>query len=133
MKKLRVKDLSVGMVLREISLAKNNLISVQEFREIYTSDRTMLTVEDIYQAYDEEKSWQLLLDFEDLLLEAYHLLRYICLLVNMHSSSKDSIERYLYNRLIPYLDGILINWLIGFSLININIFTYWRRLKISFG
>jgi DNA helicase II / ATP-dependent DNA helicase PcrA len=75
MKRLRVKDLSVGMVLREISLAKNNLISVQEFREIYTGDRTMLTVADIYQAYDEEKARKLLLDFDDLLLEAYHLLK----------------------------------------------------------
>jgi DNA helicase-2/ATP-dependent DNA helicase PcrA len=33
MKKLKVKDLSIGMILREISLAKNNLISVDEFRE----------------------------------------------------------------------------------------------------
>jgi DNA helicase-2/ATP-dependent DNA helicase PcrA len=75
MKKLRVKDLSVGMVLREISLSKNNLIPVKEFREIYTGDRTMLTVADIYQAYDNEKSKKLLLDFEDLLLESYHLLK----------------------------------------------------------
>jgi DNA helicase-2/ATP-dependent DNA helicase PcrA len=75
MKRLRVKDLSVGMVLREISLAKNNLIPVEEFREIYIGDRTMLTVTDIYQAYDEEKSRKLLLDFDDLLVEAYHLLK----------------------------------------------------------
>ena len=39
MKRLRVKDLSVGLMLREISLAKNNLISVEEFREIYTGDQ----------------------------------------------------------------------------------------------
>jgi superfamily I DNA/RNA helicase len=75
MKRLRIKDLSVGLVPREISLAKNNLIPVNEFREIYTGDRTMLTVADIYQAYDEEKSRQLLLDFEDLVLESYHLLK----------------------------------------------------------
>ena len=75
MKKLKVKDLSVGMVLREISLAKNNLIPVKEFREIYTGDRTMQTVAEIYEAYDEEKARKLLLDFDDLLVEAYHLLK----------------------------------------------------------
>ena len=35
MKRLRMKDLTTGMVLREISLAKNNLIDVAEFRELY--------------------------------------------------------------------------------------------------
>jgi DNA helicase II / ATP-dependent DNA helicase PcrA len=75
MKRLKVKDLSVGLVLREISLSKNNLIPVEEFQEIYTGDRTMLTVADIYQAYDEEKSRKLLLDFDDLLVEAYRLLK----------------------------------------------------------
>ena len=35
MKRLRVKELTTGMVLREISLAKNNLIDVAEFRELY--------------------------------------------------------------------------------------------------
>ena len=32
MKHMRLKDLSLGMVLSEISLAKNNLIDVKEFR-----------------------------------------------------------------------------------------------------
>ncbi|MGA2227919.1 MAG: UvrD-helicase domain-containing protein, partial [Syntrophobacteraceae bacterium] len=41
MKDAGIKDLSTGMVLSEISLAKNNLISVQEFRDLYDSDRTM--------------------------------------------------------------------------------------------
>jgi DNA helicase II / ATP-dependent DNA helicase PcrA len=75
MKKLKVKDLSVGLVLREISLAKNNLIPVKEFRELYVGDRTMLTVAEIYQAYDEEKARKLLLDFDDLLVESYRLLK----------------------------------------------------------
>ena len=35
MKRLRVKELTTGMVLREISLAKNNLIDVEEFRALY--------------------------------------------------------------------------------------------------
>ena len=42
MKQLRIKDLSVGMVLREISLSKNNLISVEEFRDLCQGDKTMM-------------------------------------------------------------------------------------------
>ena len=75
MKKLHVKNLSVGMVLREISLAKNNLISVEEFRDLYEGDRTMLKVADVYEAYDEAKSRQLLYDFDDLLVESCKLLK----------------------------------------------------------
>lgn len=74
MKRLRVKDLSIGMVLREISLAKNNLIEVEEFRALYEGDKSMLKVGDIYDAYDLEKSKKFLLDFDDLLVESYRLL-----------------------------------------------------------
>src|SRR5210317_563710 len=74
MKRLRIKDLSIGMVLREISLAKNNLIDVDEFRALYEGDQSMLKVADIYQAYDREKSKKFLLDFDDLLVESYRLL-----------------------------------------------------------
>ena len=75
MKRLKIKDLAVGMVLREISLAKNNLITVEEFVELYVDDRTMLTVAEIYQAYDQEKFRKLLFDFDDLLVEAHRLLK----------------------------------------------------------
>lgn len=75
MKRLRVKDLTVGTVLREISLAKNNIIDPAEFKTLFEGDKTMTKVADIYQAYDEAKENKLLLDFEDLLLEAYYLLR----------------------------------------------------------
>jgi DNA helicase-2/ATP-dependent DNA helicase PcrA len=74
MKKLKVKDLSTGMVLREISLAKNNLISVDEFRSLYEGDKTMQKVADIYQTYDIDKQKKLYLDFDDLLVESYRLL-----------------------------------------------------------
>ena len=74
MKQLRVKDLSIGMVLNEISLSKNNLVTVEEFRELYQEDKTMLKVGDIYEAYDREKSKKLLLDFDDLLFSTYLLL-----------------------------------------------------------
>jgi DNA helicase II / ATP-dependent DNA helicase PcrA len=74
MKRLRVKELTTGMVLREISLAKNNLITVDEFRVLYDEDKTMQRVADIYETYDLEKQKRLFLDFDDLLLETYHLL-----------------------------------------------------------
>jgi DNA helicase-2/ATP-dependent DNA helicase PcrA len=74
MKQLRVKDLSIGMVLREISLAKNNLIDVEEFRALYEGDKSMIKVADIYEAYDREKSKKFLLDFDDLLVKSYRLL-----------------------------------------------------------
>ena len=74
MKRLRIKDLTVGMVLREISLAKNNLIDVAEFRALYDGDKTMQRVGDVYEAYDQEKQKRLLMDFDDLLLEVFRLL-----------------------------------------------------------
>ena len=74
MKKLKVKDLSIGMVLREISLAKNNLIDLDEFRALYEGDQSMLKVADIYEAYDREKSKKFLLDFDDLLVRSFRLL-----------------------------------------------------------
>ena len=74
MKRLRVKDLSIGMVLREISLAKNNLIDVDEFRALYEGDKSMIKVGDVYEAYDRDKSQKYLLDFDDLLVETHRLL-----------------------------------------------------------
>jgi DNA helicase-2/ATP-dependent DNA helicase PcrA len=88
LKQLRVKNVSLGMALREISLAKNNLITADEFRVLYEGDKTMLKVADIYEAYDVEKSKKLLLDFDDLLLEAYKLF-------SSHSAIKDKYsERF---------------------------------------
>ena len=74
MKRLRVKNLTVGTVLREISLAKNNIIDPTEFRALFEGDKTMLKVADIYKAYQDAKDNKMLLDFDDLLLEAYYLL-----------------------------------------------------------
>ena len=75
MKELRIKDLSIGMILREISLAMNNLISVEEFRDLYEGDKTMLRVGDIYQAYSEKKSRKMLMDFDDLLFTTCQILK----------------------------------------------------------
>ena len=74
MQRLKIKDLTVGTVLREISLAKNNLIDHAEFRSLFEGDTTMQKIADIYQAYDEEKNRKLMMDFDDLLIETYHLL-----------------------------------------------------------
>lgn len=74
MKEMKLKDLSVGNVLREISLSKNNLVSVAEFRALYEGDRTMLKVAGVYERYDEEKKKRLLFDFDDLLVETHRLL-----------------------------------------------------------
>ena len=57
-KHLKYKDLAIGMVLREISLAKNNLITVCEFRDLYTGDKTMLKVADVFELYDRRKVFQ---------------------------------------------------------------------------
>jgi len=73
MKRKRL-DISVGTLLREISLAKNNLIDVEEFRSLYESDRNMVKVANIYESYEREKAKKYLLDFDDLLLETYFML-----------------------------------------------------------
>ena len=73
MKRKRL-DISVGMLLREISLAKNNLIGVEEFKALYESDKLMTKVAQVYEGYEKEKSKKFLLDFDDLLLETYNLL-----------------------------------------------------------
>jgi DNA helicase-2/ATP-dependent DNA helicase PcrA len=74
MKHKKMKEISVGTVLREISLAKNNLITVEEFRCLYDNDKTMLKIADIYESYDREKLKKYLMDFDDLLIETYFLL-----------------------------------------------------------
>jgi DNA helicase-2/ATP-dependent DNA helicase PcrA len=91
MQKHRVKDLSTGMVLREISLAKNNLISVEEFMVLHEGDKTMAKIGGIYEAYDRQKSKKLLLDFDDLLFEVYKLL-----------NERDEV-RFKYNQIYNHI------------------------------
>jgi len=75
MKKHRIRTLSPGTILREISLAKNNLISAQVFQEIYLDDPTMEIIGQIYHAYETEKQKNFLLDFNDLIIETCQLLK----------------------------------------------------------
>jgi len=84
MKRLKVKDLTVGTVLREISLAKNNIIDPTEFKTLFEGDKTMIKIADIYWVYDDEKTNKMFLDFDDLLLETYNLLK----------ENKDVREKY---------------------------------------
>lgn len=83
-KKLRYKDLATGMLLREISIAKNNLISSEELKLMYEGDATMVKVAHVYDAYDKEKKKRMLMDFDDLLTEVYNLLH----------TNEDIRERY---------------------------------------
>lgn len=75
MTKLKIRDLSIGMVLTEIRLSKNNLISLDEFTELYQGDTSMLKVASVYKTYEDEKAKKLLMDFDDLLLETIGLLK----------------------------------------------------------
>lgn len=47
LKQLRIKNVSLGMALGEISLAKNNLITVDEFRDLYEGDKIGSRISDI--------------------------------------------------------------------------------------
>ena len=98
MRDLKVKNLSLGMVMQEISLAKNNLISVEEFRALYDGDKTMLKVADVYERYDLEKEKKYLYDFDDLLVRAYRLLS------ENPSIREKYTERYLHLLIDEYQD-----------------------------
>ncbi len=69
MKKKKIRNIPAGLIIREISLAKNNLITADEFRDLYIGDETMQAIADVYQAYETEKRKKLWLDFNDLLFE----------------------------------------------------------------
>jgi len=71
MKKMEIENLSVGAVLREISLAKNNVIPPDEFKILFEGDKTMTLIADIYEAYDTLKAKKMLFDFDDLLIRVH--------------------------------------------------------------
>lgn len=74
-KKIDDGKISPGLALREISLAKAKLIDSEKFCLIHQNDEVMELVGRIYQAYEKEKRQRLYLDFDDLLVEVYGLLR----------------------------------------------------------
>jgi len=75
MRKMKINNLPTGMILREISLAKSNLITVDEFEALYEGDQAMLKVANVFRVYEEEKKKRLFMDFDDLLFETYQLLK----------------------------------------------------------
>ncbi len=74
-KKENIGKIPSGMIVREIGLAKNNLITWSEFKEIYQGDLMMMKIGHIYMSYEESKRKNLQLDLNDLLMEAYKLLK----------------------------------------------------------
>jgi DNA helicase II / ATP-dependent DNA helicase PcrA len=75
LKKLKIRNIPSGMVLREIGLAKNNLITTEEFKDLYNGDDTLMKIYDVYHAYEKDKHTKLLMDFNDLLVETLTLLK----------------------------------------------------------
>lgn len=92
MKMCEVKNLPAGMILKEISLAKSNLIDLEESRILYQGDKTMQKIVQVRQAYELEKEKNMYLDFDDLLIEALGLLK----------SDPDVREKYqnMYNHIL---------------------------------
>ena len=43
------------MILREISLAKNNLVPLDEFEAIYEGDETMLQIAQVFREYEDQE------------------------------------------------------------------------------
>lgn len=74
MKKCKIKNLPTGMIMREISLSKANLIDTQEFSTLYQGDATMQKIAQVRRVYEEEKQMSLYLDFDDLLIHALSML-----------------------------------------------------------
>lgn len=74
-KREKISQIPSGMIVREIGLAKNNLITWQEFKEMYQGDITMMKVGHVYMTYEESKRKNLQLDLNDLLMETYKLLK----------------------------------------------------------
>jgi DNA helicase-2/ATP-dependent DNA helicase PcrA len=74
MKKHRV-NFSTCAIMREINLAKNNLISPDEMKKMNQDDFMMQKIASVYESYEKEKKKKFLLDFNDLLWEASSILK----------------------------------------------------------
>ena len=51
------------------------MIALDEFRDLYAGDKTMLKVADVFEIYERRKVDKMLLDFDDLLVNAHWLLK----------------------------------------------------------
>lgn len=91
MKKKKIKNIPVGLIIREINLAKNNLVTSDDFKDLYSEDKTMMVIAETYIAYEEDKNKKMFMDFNDLLVETYKLL----------SENQDTKEKY--QQMFPHL------------------------------
>lgn len=69
------RDLQPGAILREISLARNNMLTPGEFRVLHEHDPDFHRIALIMETYRRRKQDRGWLDFDDLLLETIRLLR----------------------------------------------------------
>ncbi|MHB9029766.1 MAG: UvrD-helicase domain-containing protein, partial [Candidatus Latescibacterota bacterium] len=67
--------LPAGSILREISLARGNLLSPGEFRILHENNPDMRRIALIMDIYQREKAKKRMLDFDDLLWETFRILR----------------------------------------------------------
>ncbi|MFC1591384.1 ATP-dependent helicase [Thermodesulfobacteriota bacterium] len=120
-RKLKHKDLPTGLALREINLAKANMIDVPEFRDLYDGDKTMLNIADVYERYDVNKQKKMLMDFDDLLVETNRLLTENETVCNRYKSSFSHIMVDEYQDTNP-IQSEIIRLLVGD---NSNESSYW--------
>ena len=74
MKDLRIKDISPGLAITEISLAKNNLMTADDILIVHENDKTMYQIAEIFKSYDKAKKKMMQFDFDDLLVQVHGLL-----------------------------------------------------------
>ena len=66
-------DETIGQVINEISYVKNELMDIRDFTsELLTSDEFLKT----YNLYEEHKNQHNKIDFDDMLIKTYHLLKH---------------------------------------------------------
>src|SRR5690606_7733641 len=70
----------------------------EEFKTLFTEDKTMLKIADVYDLYDREKARKFLMDFDDLLVDT-------CRLLHDNPSIKSKYtDRYLHLLIDEYQD-----------------------------
>lgn len=82
--KLKIKNVSTGIAVQEINTAQSNLITVSDLWDLYDGDPNLMKFAKIYEKYEQDKSKNLLMDFNDLLSKSYDLL----------CKSEDILEKY---------------------------------------
>lgn len=74
LRNLGLRELPAGLVIREISLARNNLLDLEQFSQLHGLDPIMSQVALAWEEYEARKQAKLKLDFDDLLVRVNQLL-----------------------------------------------------------